>query len=681
MTDGYKAMSIAPTNDDQWFWFMAILNGYRIRIVPGAMPMIRNIEGTQDCALGRVNDLGPHRFWRDFMELLKNYPEAEKILNDEFINMYRTYGAGIVPDEYRNEDFYRELVNYPDDIQEMELCYWYKNRTGKELNIKEPRTWGEKLQWMKLYDNTPIKTRLTDKYLVRDWVREKIGEEYLIPLLGMWRRVEDIDFEKLPDQFVLKANHGSAWNIIVTDKSEMNWDDVRDKLNLWLHSNYSFKVGQELHYWNIEPCIIAEKFIKGIDDLRDYKFLCFNGEVKYLWIDSNRFTNHRRDVYTPSGEWIDVQINDSYYNSDVPPELPDNLQEMVSIAERLCEEFPHVRVDLYDVRGRIYFGEMTFTSGSGIENITPNSFDIELGSYITLPEKYVPDFGILDREKMKTQQLLTQFDGFMQTLSYMSEDERPEFERIISEIYRRQDKEGKLKKERFSLEQWDIVNCLIETGVMPEVDYDKLLRQKREAYKREEHDTLVLDRYTSKAVRLQRECDRLRNEDNEYRQNLNHAKCELSECLTERDMARCEVKALKAESARNLREKERLITECTEQRDQLKIKGEELARCLSERDAVRREASALRQEIDNEVKVSDELRKDKNELETKRDELCANISLLEENQEKLLSEMEELVTERDELQNQIDKIKESKAYRLGEAVAAPVRWTRDKINS
>ena len=160
----------------------------------------------------------------------------------------------------KDYDYYRSLD--PSQYEE-ELKDWYKRRTKKELDLENPKTFNEKIQWLKLYDSTPIKTKLADKYLVREWVKEKIGEEYLVPLLGVWDKFDDIDFDKLPDKFVLKCNHGCGWNLIVTDKSKIDKVEAKKKFDKWMNTNFAFCNGLELHYKNIQPKIIAEEYLEN----------------------------------------------------------------------------------------------------------------------------------------------------------------------------------------------------------------------------------------------------------------------------------------------------------------------------------------------------------------------------------------------------------------------------------
>lgn len=278
----------------------------------------------------------------------------------------------------------RSLLS-PQDY-ERELALWYRGRVGEILNLQNPRTFNEKIQWMKLYDCTPLKTRLADKYLVRDWIREKIGDEFLIPLLGVWDNFDQIDFDLLPDQFVLKATHGCGWNLIVRDKSTFDKAAARAKFNQWMRTNYAFVSTFELQYMNIPPKIIAEKYMEELDQVYDYKLMCFGGEVKFLWVDTDRFSGHKRAMYTTDWQRMDDMIG-SFIPLDHDVPKPKTLDKMLEVATILSQGFAHVRVDLYEVGGKLYFGEMTFTSGNGFSKFSSREFALKVGDMLQLPPK------------------------------------------------------------------------------------------------------------------------------------------------------------------------------------------------------------------------------------------------------------------------------------------------------
>jgi hypothetical protein len=282
---------------------------------------------------------------------------------------------------------YKYCQSLPPEKYESALKRWYFISTGKKLDLDSPRTFNEKIQWLKLHDSTPLKTRLADKYLARDWIKEKAGEEYLIPLLGVWDKFDDIDFDTLPDRFALKANHGSGWNIVVRDKSKLNIPQARENFGQWLKTNYAFKSGFELHYKDIKPKIIAEEYIENPDgnDLYDYKFYCFNGEPVYIWLAVGRGTPHLQwDIYDL--EWNLQPLKNGFYpNIHKKPGKPQKLAEMIDLVKKLCADFVFVRVDLYYVDSKIYVGELTFTPASGIKAWSPDSYDLTYGEMLRLP--------------------------------------------------------------------------------------------------------------------------------------------------------------------------------------------------------------------------------------------------------------------------------------------------------
>ena len=212
------------------------------------------------------------------------------------------------------KDYMYEIFSSADESDYPRLLKLrYKASTGEDLNLDNPKTFNEKIQWLKLYDSTPLKTRLADKYLVRDWIKEKIGEEYLVPLIGVWDKFDDIDFDALPKQFALKCNHSSGMNIIVTDKSKMNFAETKEKFDKWLKTNYAFVGGLELHYKNIPPKIIAEKYLKSDGGLIDYRFYCMNGKPVQCWVDKFSGTpDHVREIFDMNWKKLDMRCKWPY---------------------------------------------------------------------------------------------------------------------------------------------------------------------------------------------------------------------------------------------------------------------------------------------------------------------------------------------------------------------------------
>lgn len=276
--------------------------------------------------------------------------------------------------------------NFLDVEKKKFVAVWYFAYTGRVLDWKNLRTYNEKLQWIKLFDEPERKTLLVDKYKVREYIKQKIGEEYLIPLLGVWNCFDDIDFNLLPNQFVLKCNHGSGWNQIVENKNEINILEMKNNFDLWMETNYTDIAGLELQYNGVERKIVAEKYltISGMEDIPDYKFFVFDGDVKLIQTDFERRKNHKQVLYTSDWEYLPYSLLCKTDPTSIIPK-PSCLEKMIEIVKVLAEGFRHVRVDLYLVDEKIYFGEMTFAHLNGIGNYSPEEFGYVMGEWITLP--------------------------------------------------------------------------------------------------------------------------------------------------------------------------------------------------------------------------------------------------------------------------------------------------------
>lgn len=268
------------------------------------------------------------------------------------------------------------------------LKFEYRARIGEKLDLKNPKTFNEKLQWLKLYYRQPRLVQLVDKVAVRDWVAQTIGEEYLVPAIGVWESPEEIDFEALPEKFVLKCNHNSGLGMcICTDKAKLNIPEVKAGLQKGLGQNY-YLHGREWPYKNVPRRILGEAFLEDpAGDLKDYKFMCFNGEVKCSFVCSDRFSGKGLHVTFFDRDWQVMDFTRSYPRVAEGFPKPQSYEEMVHLAQTLSQGLPFVRVDFYELAGRIYFGEMTFFPGNGMEAFQPASWDATLGGWITLPEK------------------------------------------------------------------------------------------------------------------------------------------------------------------------------------------------------------------------------------------------------------------------------------------------------
>ena len=272
----------------------------------------------------------------------------------------------------------------------LSLKIMFRLRLHQKLDLKNPKTFNEKMQWIKLYDRRPEYVRMVDKLRVRDYIAEKIGEEHLIPLLGHWDRYEDIDFRSLPDQFVLKCNHDSGSVKIVHDKNAIDHAEFRTFFDTRLREN-PYKYGREWPYKQVKPCIIAEKLMEdsaGKGDLTDYKIHCFSGEPRAVQVISDRFSPEgiKNDYYTL--DWKNYGLRrGEMHNAEYLAPRPEQLPEMLTLARKLSEGIPFVRTDFYVIDGKVYFGEMTFFPASGFNPFTPDKWDRVFGDWIQLPEK------------------------------------------------------------------------------------------------------------------------------------------------------------------------------------------------------------------------------------------------------------------------------------------------------
>lgn len=251
----------------------------------------------------------------------------------------------------------------------------YRKMFGRTLNWENPQTYNEKIHVSKIYMPDPIKTRLADKVAVREWITERIGSEYLIPLLGVYDSFDEIDFDALPDSFVIKCNHDSGSVTLVKDKSKINSDFLRRKYELLMRRNFAW-MGWEMHYRNIPHKIMIERYMG--DAISDYKFQCFNGEPYSCRVDYDRFGDHRRNVYDMDWKIIPF-MKGHYQHPDREYPSPPEYEDMKRIVRELGRDIEQVRIDMYLVDGHIYFGEMTFTNADGFEEFIPDEWDYKLG--------------------------------------------------------------------------------------------------------------------------------------------------------------------------------------------------------------------------------------------------------------------------------------------------------------
>lgn len=256
--------------------------------------------------------------------------------------------------------------------------------TGKSLHLNPPITYNEKLQWLKLNNRMDEYTSMVDKYEVRKFIEERVGEGYLIPTLGVWDRPEDIDFDSLPDEFVLKCTHDCGGLIICRDKTKLDREAAKKKLSKCLKHNFYYQ-GREWPYKNVKPRIYAEKYMSDPNEeqLSDYKVFCFNGVPKIIQVDYDRYTGHKRQFFDTEWNRMDVSF---HFPSDTKKRIakPSVLEEMLELAKKLSVGFPHLRTDFYIIGNKLYVGEMTFFHGTGFGRWWPESFDAEMGSWLDL---------------------------------------------------------------------------------------------------------------------------------------------------------------------------------------------------------------------------------------------------------------------------------------------------------
>lgn len=283
------------------------------------------------------------------------------------------------------------LIRYacPFISDELYLKLAFKHRTGYPLNLENPQTFNEKLQWLKLNDRRVEYQKMVDKATAKEYVAEIVGEKYIIPTIGLWDSVDEIDWDSLPDQFVIKCTGDSGGVVVCKDKSRLDIEAAKAKLKKGWGRNYC-KYNKEYPYENIRPRIIAEEYLEDESgyELKDYKIFCFNGEPKLLFVASDRQLKGEETKFDffDMG-WHHLPFTNGHPNSSHPIQKPKNFDEMIDVARKLSVDIPQVRIDLYNCNGKIYFGEITFFHWSGMTPFDPIEWDYKLGNMITLPPK------------------------------------------------------------------------------------------------------------------------------------------------------------------------------------------------------------------------------------------------------------------------------------------------------
>lgn len=268
------------------------------------------------------------------------------------------------------------------------LKLFYYIRMQKRLNLNHPQTYNEKLQWLKLYDRNPAYCRMVDKFEAKKYVADIIGDEYIIPTIGIYDSVEEIPWNSLPNQFVLKCTHDSGGIVICKDKDSLNIQEAKKKLSTGLTKSYYYQ-NREWPYKNVKPRIICEEY--KVDEsgyeLKDYKWFCFDGEVKALFIATDRGKQEETKFDFYDADFNHLPFTNGHPNSKRTLKKPVGFEKMKELAAKLSKGIPHVRIDLYDINGKIYFGEMTFYHWSGTKPFDPEKWDNIFGSWIKLPKQ------------------------------------------------------------------------------------------------------------------------------------------------------------------------------------------------------------------------------------------------------------------------------------------------------
>ena len=276
-----------------------------------------------------------------------------------------------------------KFVKYDLISDEKTIKYRFRKKFGKELDLKNPQTLNEKINWLKLNDRRPLHTMCADKFLVREYISDKIGAEYLIPLLFHTKDPKDLVSENLPDiPFIIKTNHDSGGVFIVRDKSKLNFKRAQLDFSRFLKNNY-YQESKEWQYKNITPRILVEKLLLNKENKIpfDYKMHCFNGQLNFTQVDLDRQQNHTRNLYDRDWNFIPCKWK---YDNGRQLEQPINYDKMKYLAEKIAQDFIYVRVDFYSVDNKIFFGELTFHSESGLSKFNPTKYDLIFGEQLKL---------------------------------------------------------------------------------------------------------------------------------------------------------------------------------------------------------------------------------------------------------------------------------------------------------
>lgn len=341
----------APKFPALWYWLMSVLNDHPIRELNSYNCILGNIEAVITGISNKYLD-DENEFRREADSLLYYFKdELQKKLNF---------------------DFYKQILR-------KRVIKGFEKWSKKSFDLNVCKGFNEKIQYLKINDDNPIKSPLSDKFHAREYIRSKIGGDYFVKILGVWPSFDDIDFSKLPNQFVLKTTHGSGSIILVNNKSLLNMREAREKFIQWQKDNFALVAG-EMNYFHITPMIIAEEFLGGA--IEDYKCICKMGKVKYIWVDVDRYNRHRRNLYSPQWEMQNFEV--TYQNSAKFIPKPKYLDEMIRLAEKLTEPFLHARADFFVVADQLKIGEITFYSEAGYSDFFPQEAAVKFGEVIDL---------------------------------------------------------------------------------------------------------------------------------------------------------------------------------------------------------------------------------------------------------------------------------------------------------
>ena len=320
-------------------------------------------------------------------EIIKDSLVLVAIAKSSYIDVINRLNDDGVKYVHTPIDWYDLNRNISSDNYPVSMKEWFVQNRGEILSLESPVTFNEKICWLKLFDPQMNRKRMfVDKYEVKRIISDMIGSDHVAKVYGIWDRFDDIDFDQLPERFVLKCTHGNGYNFIVKDKRRINLSSMKEKFDEWMLIDPEYRT-LELQYKSDHHRIIAEELLEsknGEEGINDYKIFVFDGSAKLIQVDVDRFRNHRRNIYSTDWKLLDVEIGYPKAN-DVHIAPPGALQDMICMAELIGKGFCHARVDFYYVNETIYFGEVTFSHGGGVERITPRSFDVEMGKWIRLP--------------------------------------------------------------------------------------------------------------------------------------------------------------------------------------------------------------------------------------------------------------------------------------------------------